>query len=238
MRLTVLGGGGVWPEAGGACGGFLVEHDGFRLLVDPGFAVVPRLFRVLGAEEVDAVYVTHGHPDHCADLNPLLRARALSGVDTPALPVHAPAGAVDAVLALDRAGMLDCELRPITDRFHIGPFAAETRMLPHSLPNAGIRLAAGGEVLAYTGDSGPCAEVVVLARDADVLIAEATFLDEVPDGARGYLSSARDAGRQCALAGAGRLLLTHLQPGTDPAAAIAVARAEFDGEVAVAAPEV
>jgi ribonuclease BN (tRNA processing enzyme) len=145
---------------------------------------------------------------------------------------------VDAVLALDRAGMLDCELRPVADRFHIGPFAAQARMLPHSLPNAGIRLAAGGEVLAYTGDSGPCADVVALARDADVFVAEATFLDGVPDGARGTLSSVRDAGRQAALAGAGRLLLTHLQPGTDPAAAIAVAREEFDAEVGVAAPEV
>jgi ribonuclease BN (tRNA processing enzyme) len=238
MRLTVLGGGGVWPAAGGACGGFLLTHDGFRLLVDPGFAVVPRLLRVAGAHEVDAVYVSHGHPDHCADLNPLLRARALSGVDCPALPVYAPHGAVDAVLALDRAGMLDCELRPVADRFHIGPFAAEARMLPHSLPNAGIRLTAGGQVLAYTGDSGPCADVVALARDADVFIAEATFLDAVPDGVRGVLSSARDAGRQGALAGAGRLLLTHLQPGTDPAAAIDVAGEEFDGQIAVAAPEV
>jgi ribonuclease BN (tRNA processing enzyme) len=238
MRLTVLGGGGVWPAADGACGGFLVEHDGFRLLLDPGFAVVPRLLKVARANDVDAVYVTHGHPDHCADLNPLLRARALSGVECPALPVYAPDGAVDAVLALDRAGMLDCEPRPVAQRFYIGPFAAEARMLPHSLPNAGIRLTAGGEVLAYTGDSGPCADVVALARDADVFIAEATFLDAVPDGARGVLSSARDAGRQCAAAGAGRLLLTHLQPGTDPAAAVAVAGAEFGGQLAVAAPEV
>jgi len=234
MQVTVLGGGGVWPEAGGACGGFLVEHDGFRLLIDPGFAVVPRLLQVVGAGEVDAVYVTHGHPDHCADLNPLLRARAMDGRRAPALPVYAPDGALDAVLALDRPGLLACEVRPVADRMRIGPFLAEARMLPHSLPNAGIRLAAGGEVIAYTGDSGPCADVVELARDADLFIAEATFLDVVPEGARDVLSSARDAGRQCALAGAGRLLLTHLQPGTDPAAAIAVARQEFDGDIAVA----
>jgi ribonuclease BN (tRNA processing enzyme) len=237
VRLTVLGGGGVWPAAGGACGGFLVEHDGFRLLLDPGFAVLPRLLRHLGAGEVDAVYVTHGHPDHCADLNPLLRARALSGRRYPPLPVYAPDGALDAVLALDRPGMLDCDVRPIAERFDIGPFAARTRTLPHSLPNAGVRLTAGGSVLAYTGDSGPAPDVVALARDADTLIAEATFLHEVPDGMRGYLSSARDAGRQCAAAGAGRLLLTHLQPGTDPAASVALAREEFAGEVTVAAPE-
>jgi len=237
VRLTVLGGGGVWPVAGGACGGFLVEHDGFRLLLDPGFAVLPRLLGHIAAGEVDAVYVTHGHPDHCADLNPLLRARAMSGHPCPPLPVYAPDGAVDAVLALDRPGVLACEVRPITERFHIGPFAARTRRLPHTLPDAGVRLTAGGSVLAYTGDSGPDPEVVALARDADTFIAEATFLDEVPEGMRGYLSSARLAGRQGAAAGVGRLLLTHLQPGTDPAAAVAEAAEEFAGEIAVAAPE-
>jgi ribonuclease BN (tRNA processing enzyme) len=151
--------------------------------------------------------------------------------------VYAPDGAVDAVLALDRPGILACEVRPVAERFHLGPFAARTRMLPHTLPNAGIRLTASGTVLAYTGDCGPHPDVVALARDADIFIAEATFLDDVPDGMRGYLSSARLAGRQCAAAGAGRLLLTHLQPGTDPAASVAIAGEEFAGEITVAAPQ-
>ena len=78
MRLTVLGGCGGWPAAGLACSGYLVEHDGFRLLIDPGYAIVPRLLEVADAADVDAVLVSHGHPDHCADLNPLLRAAAAS----------------------------------------------------------------------------------------------------------------------------------------------------------------
>lgn len=78
MRLTVLGGCGAWPEAGWACSGFLVEHDGFRLLVHLGYATVPRLLEVLAAEQADAVFISHGHPDHCADLNPLLRAAGIA----------------------------------------------------------------------------------------------------------------------------------------------------------------
>jgi ribonuclease BN (tRNA processing enzyme) len=96
-----------WPAAGQACSGYLVEHDGFRLLLDPGYATLPRLLEHLTAEQVDAVWVSHAHPDHGADLDPLLRARALREEPPAALPVYALPGAVDAVLALDRPGMLN-----------------------------------------------------------------------------------------------------------------------------------
>jgi len=238
MRLTVLGGCGAWPGAGQACSGYLIEHDGFRLLVDPGYATTPRLLEVVAAEHLDAVYVSHGHPDHCADLNPLLRARAL-GADPPApLPVYALPGALDAVLALDRPGMLAgaylLEEFEAGGELAIGPFSARTCLLPHWVPNAGIRLSAGGRVLVYTGDCGPSSAVVALARDGDLMLAEATHLDPVPEESLGYLTSARQAARQARQAGVKRLLLTHLWPGTDPAAVLAEASAEYDGELGIA----
>jgi ribonuclease BN (tRNA processing enzyme) len=240
VRLTVLGSCGAYPEAGQACSGYLVEHDGFRLLVDLGYAVVPRLFGHLTAAGVDAVFISHGHPDHCADLNPLLRARVLGDEELPPLPVYALPGALDAVLALDRPGMLADgyvlhELIPGND-LDIGPFGAQTRLLPHSRPNVGVRLAAGGQVLTYTGDTGPDDGVVGLARGADLLLAEASFIDQVPEDSRRTLSSAHQQGRQAAEAGAGRLLLTHLLPGTDPDAARAAAERGYRGEVGVATP--
>ncbi|MEU3454760.1 MBL fold metallo-hydrolase [Micromonospora sp. NPDC006766] len=238
MRLTVLGGCGVWPDAGQACSGYLVEHDGFRLLVDVGYATALRLLERITADQVDAVFISHGHPDHCADLNPLLRARALRDDPPAPLPVYALPGALDAVLALDRPGMLDAAyvLHEFTAGTHldIGPFRAQTRPLPHFVPNAGVRLAAGGRVLAYTGDSGPSPDVVELARGADVLLAEATYLDQVPPDSRRYQSSACQAGRQAADADVGHLILTDLQPGTDPAAARCAARDGYGGPVDVA----
>ena len=240
MQLTVLGGSGAWPDRGRPCSGYLVEHNGFSLLVDPGYATFSALLEHSTAAAIDAVYVTHGHPDHCVDLNPLLRARVLPEEGLPPLPVYAPRGALDVVLALDRPGMLDPgytlhELdggEPLT----FGPFAAETRLLPHYLPNLGLRLEADGRVLAYTGDTGPSPEVAVLARDAGLLLAEATYADEVPADSREHLSGAAVAGAHAAAAGAQRLLLVHLQPGTDPDAALAVARSRCEAEVLVAMP--
>jgi ribonuclease BN (tRNA processing enzyme) len=239
MRLTVIGGCGAWPEAGQACSGFLIEQDGFRLMVDLGYATMPRLLQLVAPGELDAVYVSHGHPDHCADLNPLLRARALREDPFPPLPVYAPTGALDAVLALDRPGMLAAaytlhEFTPGAS-LGIGPFSAETRLLPHYLPNAGLRLAGEGTVLAYTGDSGPAAEIAELARNADLLVAEASYVDQVPEDSRRHLSSARHCGQQAAQAGAGHLLLTHLLPGTDHQAARVAAGAGYGGQISVAA---
>jgi ribonuclease BN (tRNA processing enzyme) len=237
VRLTVLGSCGAWPAAGQACSGFLVEQDGFRLLVDAGYATLPRLLQQITAAQLDAVYISHGHPDHCADLNPLLRARALGGDPLPPLPVYAPPGALDAVLALDRPGMLAgahavTEFRP-GDQLRIGPFQAETKLLPHWLPNAGLRLVAAGRVLAYTGDSGG-PEIAALARGADVLLADATYPDQVPPDEQPLLGCARQAGQYAAQAGVGRLLLTHLWPGTDPDVARAAAAGSYAGEISVA----
>src|SRR4051795_6232406 len=126
MRLTVLGGAGGFPGAGGACSGYLIEHDGFRLLVDPGYAIVPKLLGMLPAEAINAVLVSHGHPDHVADLNPLLRARLMQHVEAPRLPAYALPDALGPVLALDQITALKgaCEVHVFEagDAFPIGPF--------------------------------------------------------------------------------------------------------------------
>ena len=236
MRLTVLGADGAYPTAGGACSGFLVEHDGFRLLLDVGYATVPRL--PVDPRAIDAVLITHGHPDHCADLNPLLRARVLRDDPAPPVPVHALPGALDAVLALDRPGMLAhaYDLRAIEagDRVDIGPFTVDARELPHFVRNLGFRLTAGGAVLAYTGDTGPSPAVVALARDADLFLAEATYVTEVPADSAASMSSALTAGRYAASAGVGTLMLTHLQPGTSASAAREAAARSYSGDVRLA----
>jgi len=240
MRLTILGGDGGWPRPSGACSGYLLQHDGCSVLVDPGPGTFPRLAELVPVTELDAVLVSHGHPDHVLDLNPLLRARAFVEPAAPPLPVFAPPGAVAPVLALDRAGVLDDAVdvddlasgEPVA----VGPFEIDSVELPHTWPNLGLRITAGDASLVYTGDSGPSPALHAFARGVDVLLAEASHVDEVPPGMAGLLSTAGQRGDDAREAGARSLVLTHLLPGEDPEAARDRARARFSGPVEVARP--
>jgi ribonuclease BN (tRNA processing enzyme) len=238
VRLTILGGCGGYPAASGACSGYLIEHDGFRLLVDPGYAIVPRLLEILPPEAIDAVLVSHGHPDHVADLNPLLRARLMTDDEAPPLPAYALPHALSRVLALDQIRALKdaSEVHEFAagDTFPIGPFAIESRLLPHSIPNAGVRISAAGVSITYTGDAGPSDDLVALATGTDLLLAEATYVESVPPGNAGVLNCALVVGEQARWAGAARLMLTHLLPGTDPEASRAAASRSFQDRIAVA----
>lgn len=239
MRLTVIGGSGGIPGHGQPCSGYLVKADGFTLLVDPGYGVATAL-GVDDAPTFHAVLVSHAHPDHCADLNPILRARAWADDPLPPLPVYSLPGTVDAVLALDRpellAGSFALHDLDVGGALRVGPFEVRTAPLPHPRPNLGFRISVGGRSLVYTGDCGPSEELVPLAAGADLLLAEASYADVVPPELVGALSSATDVGVEAAMATVRQLILTHLMPGTDAAAAMAAAARSFSGPISVARP--
>jgi ribonuclease BN (tRNA processing enzyme) len=104
----------------------------------------------------------------------------------------------------------------------------------HPVPTLQIRVDAGGRSLAYSADTGTGSDLVALSRNANTLLAEASFQGtEKP--APHHLSAA-EAGNIAQRAGVERLILTHLMPTLDPQQSIAEAAAEFHGDVMVAAP--
>jgi len=232
-RLTVLGSCGAWPEAGRACSGFLVEYDGFRLVLDLGYATLPRLLARCPGGEVDAVVVTHAHPDHCVDVQALLRVRHFGARGAARIPLYCAPGVVERISALEPSEdpREAFHVRPLPGAYRVGPFRLESQLLPHHVPNAGVRLTAPAVTLAYTGDSGPAAALAELGAGADPFIMEATHQG---DPASPYLMTAREAGRWAARAGARRLMLTHFWPGSDRAVSVGEARETFGGEVIVA----
>lgn len=236
MELTVLGGSGLWPRAGQACSGYLLAHDDVRLLIDPGYGVMVELLRYCDAVDVDAVLISHGDLDHCADLGPLLRARILGAgtgaaelADRPVepLPVVAPEKALDGLLALDPVGLADgAELhRPIGAKIKFGPLAVESAELGRRPAGYGFRITdPDGAVFVYTGDSADSPERIEFARDAGLLLAEVTYPDGVPDRYAEQFSDASQVGRLALEADVDHCVITHLHPAADPILALSLVR--------------
>jgi len=246
-RLVVLGSCGAWPEAGRACSGFLVEHDGYRVVLDLGYGTLPHLFTLLDSsvgDGIDAVIVTHEHPDHMVDLHGLFRARWFGRRDAPAVPLYAPSGVLARVAGLEDdepstiGRALDWHPLP-AEPYDLGPFQLHSIALPHFVPNAGIRLAAPDLTVAYTGDTGPDPALAELGRDADLFIVEASDRDQqsaspLSSEAQGMGMRGYDAGQAATEAQAHRLMLTHFWPGNDREKTRTDAAGAYDGEILLA----
>src|SRR4030095_6998840 len=92
----------------------------------------------------------------------------------------------------------------------------------HSVETCGVRATSGGRTIAYSADSGSCDALGRLADQADLFVCEAAW-SELPEGVPPIHLTPQLAGEWAARAGARRLLLTHLRPGSDTAAAAASA---------------
>ncbi|WP_280881138.1 MBL fold metallo-hydrolase [Streptomyces pseudovenezuelae] len=232
-ELTVLGSCGAWPEAGRAASGFLLEFDGFCLVMDLGYATLPQLLGRCTGRELDAVVITHEHPDHCADLSALCRALLFGEGREGRVPLYCPQGVLGRVQAMEPTEDLRevFDPHPLPGSYQVGPFRLDGRLLPHHVPHAGVRLTAPGLTLAYSGDAGPGHALGQLAAGADLLVAGATLQGPATDP---YLLSAAQAGQWAARAGAERLLLTHFWPGTERGRSVAEAGVAYQREILAA----
>ncbi|WP_370946570.1 MBL fold metallo-hydrolase [Amycolatopsis sp. cg5] len=235
-ELTVLGSCGAWPEANRACAGFLLEHDGYRVVLDLGYGTLPRLLERLPAANLDAVIVTHAHPDHCVDVSALARVRQYTAADSPKLPLHCAPGVLEVLEALEPRPHPSTifEFHGLDGTRDLGPFRLETFELPHYVPNFGVRLSAPGLTVAYTGDSGPSPVLAGLGAGADLFVMDATLQGPSPESGPRYVMTATEAAHWATRAGAKRLLLTHFWPGSDRSVSVREASAAFDGEIIAA----
>ncbi|HEX6263308.1 MAG TPA: MBL fold metallo-hydrolase [Actinomycetota bacterium] len=246
MELTVLGSDGTWPRADGAASGYIVSHDGFVVWQDMGTGTMAHLQRHLGLLDVDAVIVSHVHADHFVDLFPYFYARRYgAATPAPSIPLVVPTGTEERIRCmLSQAGW---EEFPDSFQLHeiepgagleLGPFRVSTARMAHPVPTLGVRYEADGVALAYSADTGPTDELVDLARGVDLLVAEATWLEDGKDYPPDLHMTAKEAGEQAAKADAGRLMLAHIQPIFDPDHSREKASEAFEGAVDVARPDV
>ena len=242
MRLTVLGCAGSFPGPESACSAYLVEADGFRLLIDFGSGSLSALQRYSDMNGIDAILLTHLHSDHMLDAALYIVVRRYDPAGPrPPLPVYAPLGAAERISAAHNSDNESVEdvytfygLQPGT--FPIGPFTITVDRVNHPIETYGARVEHGGKVLTYSADTAPCEALLRLAAGADLFLCEASYLDGV-DNPPGLHLTGGEAGEAATKADVGRLLLTHLVPAwCSEASIVDAATAAFSGPVEVVRP--
>lgn len=248
MELIILGSGTAAPSLTRAAPGCLLRVGGDALVLDSGPGTMRRLLRAgVRHDEVTHLLYTHNHLDHTAEL-----AAWLFTGNIPALARRKPltilgsaafmrmlsslrglyghwldASSYDLTLVTLQAGS-EAPSRPVAfDGWTVQAFAVS-----HIESSLAYRITdASGRVFAYTGDSGPCDSLIDLARDADLLLIEAS----TPDGQRleGHLTPS-DAGEVARRAGARKVVLTHFYPVCDEADILGQLRRVFDGAALLA----
>ena len=244
MQLTVLGSGTVVADPARVCASYYVQAEAARILLDCGPGAVHAMARhAVEWSALTHIALTHFHTDHLGDL-PFLFFALRYGLAVPRtqpLTVYGPAGTME-------------RLRAMSDAFGSYMLHPGVRLSVHELgsgheiePVPGVRLAAHkthhteesiaytvhaeGKRLAYTGDTGPDAELATWLAGSDTLLAECSLPEPLrfdmhlsPEWLADLARSARP----------GRLLVTHVYPQLERAAVPRLIReAGWDGPVFV-----
>ncbi len=250
MRVTVVGCSGSFagPRSPASCYLVQSEHEGrtASILLDLGSGALGALQRHLDPAALDAVFLTHLHPDHCVDVLGLYVARKYrpAGHLSHPLPVWGPpgsgawiqgmyAGLGPAGMGAELAFQALVEVEPVV----VGPFTVTPYAVNHPVPAFGFRVEADGAVLAYTGDTDSCDNLAPLMAGAGLVLADSAFVDGRDHLGGIHLSGSRAARAAVDAGGVGRLMLTHLPSWNDPEVCRAQAAALWPGEVELAAPD-
>lgn len=239
----MLGAGPAYTDRVGASGAaYLVRHGTTTLVLDLGQGSFPRLAQAVEPSTLDAVVVSHLHPDHFIDLVALRHYLRWEFQPARHVRVVAPAGLAKRIDALhDEPGFTAAtlDLEDVREGSQtIGTLTLEARRVTHTRNSHAFRVArasGGGPGLVYSGDCGRAEDIDALVRRGDTLLSEVSFgPGPVPPGSAHLDGPA--VGALAGRTGAGRVLLTHLHMGLDERATIDSVRASFDGPVAFVAP--
>jgi ribonuclease BN (tRNA processing enzyme) len=239
MQLTVIGCSGSFPGPDSPASCYLLEAEGFRLVIDMGNGSLGVLQRHAELFGVDAVCLSHLHADHCMDLSSYWVARQYApDGPRPPIPVYGPVATADRIAGLsgEKTDSIRArfDVRDLSRTQEIGPFRVTTERMNHPVETFGFRVEHAGWTMAYSADTGPTDALVRLAQDADLLLSEASFQDADHNPPDLHLT-ARQAGEHATRAGARQLVLTHLVPWYDRDLSLAQAAQAYRGPLSAAA---
>jgi ribonuclease BN (tRNA processing enzyme) len=243
LSITVLGCAGTWASAESACSGYLVSDGTTRIWLDCGPGTMTAIQRHCSLIDVDAVVVTHEHPDHCMEV-PVLRNAYLHGLDRRDVPMYAPRGVYALMEGIvGRSGLMPTFLpKMVADGSvaRVGDLRLQFSRTDHPVETLAVRVddegAPGSTALVYSADTGPGWSVARFGEGIGLAVVEATFLAADVGDAGSVHRTAASTGEDARAAGVERLLVTHVPPGADGEAHRREAEAAFGGPTLLAAP--
>lgn len=236
MRVHVVGSSGTFPSPGHPASGYVIEHEDTRVWCDAG----PGTFMSLpmDSDMIDAVVISHQHPDHCTDVFAAYHAWTYRPEPRDPVPLLAPKSVWDRMVEFIGKEPRCFDFTPVGsgDSKRIGSLEVEFVAMDHPVPTVGSRWEASNRTMFFTADTGPAGGWARLAEGVDMLLSEASLQGEAHDKAVPHHLTASEAADIARMAGASKLTLTHIPPYLEASRSVAEAEGVFDRPVRLAVP--
>ena len=245
MKITILGSGTCVPSLERKPCSVLVEHDSKKILIDLGPGIIGQILKTgTSIDQIDMIFLSHFHVDHCADLVPFIFATKYPGLERiKPLTLVAGKGIELFFSRLDKAYQGHLEMpEELFNTLSLKDQGSSGTLLPgleiswikpaHKPESRSFRITdAAGYSFVYTGDTDECDDLIGFARDADLMICESAMPDEqkVP----GHLTPSL-AGELAQKAKVDKLVLTHFYPECDRADIMRQCRGRYSGQIVIA----
>ncbi len=219
IELTILGNYGPYATAQGACSGYVINADGYQIMLDCGHGAFSKLQKYADYTTLGILVITHLHPDHYSDiycLRQALKYQMREGKRKDPLFVYLPEGPEHIVEEFkqwdDVFTVVELsEAQKAVNDFNL--FQLKFFPVQHQLPTYGVQFCVGDtSLLTYTGDTGWFPQLEEYCMNSRYLLAEASLRDyEAAERGQNHMT-AKQAAQLAQNSGAENLILTHFFP--------------------------
>lgn len=194
MKLIILGSGTCVPSLKRNAPGYYLEAEDKQVIIDCGAGTILQLEKIgKSYKDIDAVFITHPHPDHVTGLIQLIHALLATPlfIREKALTITGPKGFknfYDKCIApfFGTPKTFTIQLNEIEGKTEYPPFKVFSTETVHSQGSIAFRFEYKDKSLVITGDADYDGKIIELAMNCNILIADSSFPGSMK--VRGHMS--------------------------------------------------